>query len=88
MSAQRLSDRKARRITRALDEDVIRAWVWGSHDWYVFVTRDHRHGSFNHKTGEVQWESPEAAIHFTTCGQIDPSEPSGYRPETTERRSE
>lgn len=64
MSAQRLSARSVRRIARATGLDVLHAW---SHGGYVmaFVTRDHRHGYFDKKTGD--WEFDPDARCYTSC---------------------
>lgn len=65
MGAQRLSERKTRRIATATGLPVIRAW---GHGGYVhdFVTAGHLHGWYSLKTGEWGIE-PEVRTHYNTC---------------------
>jgi hypothetical protein len=65
MCAQRLSERKTRKIARETGLPVIRAW---SHGGYVhdFVTRGHLHGWYSLRDGT--WGiSAGHVLHYTTC---------------------
>lgn len=78
MSAQRLSDKSTRRISRATGLDIVRAW---SHGGYVFdfvIAADnaarHRHGWFDKKTGQWELESENLQItHYNTCPELFPA---------------
>ena len=50
MGAQRLSERKTRRIARDTGLPVIRAWAHGGYT-YDFVTQGHLHGWYDLKDG-------------------------------------
>lgn len=64
MSAQLLGKKWLRRLTAITGETVVRGWAHGGyiHD---FVTEDHRHGSYDLKTGEVAWVWN--GMHYTSC---------------------
>jgi hypothetical protein len=71
LSAQRLSDRSTRRISRATGLNVVRAW---SHGGYVFdfVIADdnpdqHTHGWFDKKTDQFGLYSHGTLTHYDTC---------------------
>jgi hypothetical protein len=69
VSAQQLSDRSRRRIERSTGLSIRRAWAHGGYT-FAFVTDDHRHGWWDKKTGEWQWEvSP---FHYTSCEDMFP----------------
>jgi len=65
MGAQRLSEKKTRRIATATGLPVIRAW---GHGGYVhdFVTAGHLHGWYSLKTGEWGIETGRIC-HYDTC---------------------
>lgn len=76
MSAQRLSARSIRRVERQVGEPVLLAWSHGGYT-FNFVTPDHRHGSVNKISGDVQWH--ENPMHYTSCwDELFP----GQRPNT------
>ena len=90
MGAQRLSERKTRRIARATGLPVIRAW---SHGGYVFdfVTAGHLHGWYDLKTGGWGIETTVSS-HYDTCPRPagwtgwtgeDPMFPDGVPPLTS-----
>jgi len=65
VSAQRLSERKIRKVARVTGLPVIRAW---GHGGYVhdFVTQGHLHGLYYLKTGE--WRiCVTQPMHYDTC---------------------
>lgn len=73
MSAQRLSPRSTRRIERSTGLEIVRAWGHGG-NVFNFVTPDHRHGSWNKKTGEWQYTDPERVLHYTSCHELFPDD--------------
>ena len=75
MSAQRLSERKTRKVARITGLPVIRAWAHGGYA-YDFVTAGHLHGWYDLKTGEWRIQTG-GGLHYDTC-------PGG----SAERRSE
>lgn len=70
VGAQRLSERKTRKIASVTGLPVIRAW---SHGGYVFdfVTQGHLHGWYSLKTGE--WGIEAVKTHYNTCWPASPS---------------
>lgn len=72
MSAQVLNDRSTRRIARSTGLDIVRAWSHGGYTM-AFVTADHRHGSWDKKTGEWEWET-DRTWHYTSCRELFPKE--------------
>ena len=71
MSAQRLSDKSARRISRATGVTVVRAWAHGGYT-FDFVTPAlnedrHLHGWFDKKTGEWGIYDKPYMGHYDTC---------------------
>jgi hypothetical protein len=74
VGAQVLSPRSTRRIARSTGLDIVRAW---SHGGYVmpFVTADHRHGTWDKKTSEWEWET-DSTWHYTSCGELFPDNPA------------
>lgn len=73
MSAQRLSDRSRRRIERSTGLAIRRAWAHGGYA-FAFVTNDHRHGVWDKKTGEWQWD--DDPLHYTSCREMFPEDDS------------
>lgn len=74
MSAQRLSSRRVRFLTRITGEEVVRGWAHGGY-WYNFVTADHRHGVYYLKTGEFEIGSRgEELTHYTSCRETWPED--------------
>lgn len=83
MSAQRLSDRKVRRIERATGLKITRAWAHGGYV-FDFVTDDgvllegetHWHGWFDTKTGEygriLRTPPLTRVMHYSTCAELFP----------------
>ena len=72
MSAQRLSDKSARRVGRATGLDIVRAWGHGGYTFDFVVADDshedgHRHGWYDRKTGEHGWYDPTYMGHYNTC---------------------
>lgn len=67
MSAQRLSDRSRRRIERSTGLTILRAWGHGGYV-FAFVTDDHRHGFWDMKTGDWEWQEPPT--HYTSCEEL------------------
>ena len=69
MGAQRLSERKTRKIARATGLPVIRAWAHGGYV-YDFVTAGHLHGWYSLKSGEwgilAGW-----VLHYDTCPRAE-----------------
>jgi hypothetical protein len=72
MSAQRLSDRKTRWLSRQVGLDVVRAWAHGGYIYDFVVAADnpdrHRHGWYDKKTGEWglhEWTGLQS--HYDTC---------------------
>ncbi|MET7457698.1 hypothetical protein ACWEPZ_37820 [Streptomyces sp. NPDC004288] len=70
MSAQRLSPRSTRRIARTTNLDVVRAWSHGGYSM-SFVTADHRHGWWDKKTGQWEWEA-DPVLHYSSCRDLFP----------------
>jgi hypothetical protein len=75
MSAQRLSDRKTRWLSKQIGMDVVRAWAHGGYT-YDFVVADdpddnpdrHLHGWFDLKTDEWGLREPGGEqTHYNTC---------------------
>jgi hypothetical protein len=82
MSAQRLSDKTTRRLSRAIGIDVVRAWAHGGYT-YDFVVADasdpsgHRHGWYEKKSGDWGlWES-QGLSHYNTCKEMFPTKEAG-----------
>lgn len=74
MSAQVLNARSTRRIARSTGLDIVRAWSWGGYTM-AFVTADHRHGWWDKKTGEWEWETGQI-FHYSSCRELFPKEPT------------
>jgi hypothetical protein len=72
MGAQVLSPRSTRRIARSTGLNIIRAW---SHGGYVmgFVTSDHKHGRWDKKTGDWEWEREGEFLHYSSCRTLFPA---------------
>jgi len=69
MGAQRLSERKTRKIAAATGLPVIRAWGHGGYT-HDFVTRGHLHGWYHLKDGT--WGIQAGRIwHYDTCPRPD-----------------
>lgn len=64
MGARPVSDTTVRRIARDTGHDVLFANGRGT-DELEFVTTDHRHGTWNTRTGAWEWITP--AVHFVRC---------------------
>ena len=65
MGAQRLSERKTRKIATVTGLPVIRAWAYGGYT-YDFVTAGHLHGWYDLKSGE--WGIARSVrTHYNTC---------------------
>lgn len=73
--AQILNKKNTRKISESTGLDIIRAWSFGGVD-FSFVTRDHRHGVWNKKTQE--WEFEDKPIHFTSCHELFDSWERGF----------
>lgn len=72
MSAQRLSDKSARRISRATGLDIVRAWAHGGYVFdFVIASPDHpekhEHGWFDKKTGQWGLDNFAGHAHYDTC---------------------
>ena len=63
MGAQPCGVKLIRRCERDVGAYVLRVNGWGG-QVFGFVTDDHRHGTWNQRTGEVTWATPETAM---TC---------------------
>lgn len=77
MSAQRLSDKKIRKIQRAVGETatVLRGWSHGGYQ-FPFVTTDHHHGCYDTKTDTVTWSQPGERIWcYSTCHELPTVKP-------------
>jgi hypothetical protein len=74
VSAQVLSPRSTRRIARSTGLDIIRAWAHGGYTM-DFVTADHRHGLWDKKTGDWEWETGRV-FHYSSCRELFPEEPT------------
>ena len=78
MSAQRLSEKSTRRLSRATGLEVVRAWAHGGYTFDFVVAADdvpegHRHGWFDKKTGDWELEEPGSRdIHYNTCREMFP----------------
>jgi hypothetical protein len=76
MSAQRLSDKSARRISRATGVTVIRAWAHGGYvfDFVTPATNEdrHLHGWYDKKTGQWGLDDPGPRTHYDTCREMFP----------------
>ena len=70
MSAQVLNARSTRRIARSTGLNIVHAW---GHGGYVmgFVTADHRHGSWDKKTGNWQYDTGRI-WHYGSCDELFP----------------
>ncbi len=69
MSAQNLSPRSVRRIARSTGiSDIVHGWAHGGYV-FAFVTASHRHGYWDKRTGEWDWEDDPSAGHYSTCGE-------------------
>jgi hypothetical protein len=77
MSAQRLSDRSTRRIANATGLDVVRAWSHGGYSM-AFVTADHRHGWWDKKTSNWEWDNEP--IHYSSCAELFSAESPDEEP--------
>jgi hypothetical protein len=88
MSAQRLGDKKIRRLARDTGLPVVRAWAHGGYI-YDFVTQGHLHGWYSLKSGEWGIENGYV-VHYNTCeprsGEIDELFPDGVPPLTEAER--
>lgn len=82
MSVQRLNDRSRRRIERSTGLDIRRAWANGGYT-FMFVTADHRHGFWDKKTGEWDWDDEQ--VHFTSCRELFGDYPPRQIPRTPHR---
>jgi hypothetical protein len=71
MSAQRLSDKSARRIGRETGLDIVRAWSHGGYIFDFVIADDnptrHLHGWYDKKTGQWALDAPEMRSHYDTC---------------------
>ena len=71
MSAQRLSDKSARRISRAMGLEVVRAWAHGGYVYDFVIAADnkdrHQHGWYDKKTGQWDLDAPGVWSHYDTC---------------------
>ena len=73
MSAQRLSDKTTRRLSRATGLEVVRAWAHGGYVFDFVIADDdvperHLHGWYDKKTGDWELEEPgQRDIHYHTC---------------------
>lgn len=74
MSAQRLGPRRLRQIAATIGEPVLRGWSHGGY-WLGFVTPDHRHGSWNVKSREVEWAGPLDRPCYGSCRELIPYMP-------------
>ena len=73
MGAQVVGPKKTRQLAERTGLDVKRAWAHGGY-YYNFVTADHKHYTYDLKTGE--WEPETGRIfHYTSCQEFWP----GYR---------
>lgn len=71
MGAQRLSDKKTRKIARVTGLPVIRAWSHGGYT-HDFVTAGHLHGWYDLKDGT--WGiAAQVRTHYNTCWPTSPS---------------
>ncbi len=75
MSAQRIGPKKLKRLERETGLDMVRAWSHGGY-WFNFVTPEHKHGSVNCKTFEVEWDdgTRPSIMHYTSCSEMFPDE--------------
>lgn len=64
MSAQQLSRRSIKRIATSTGLDIVMAWSHGGYEM-AFVTADHRHGTWDKKTGGVQFAT--SPVHYSSC---------------------
>jgi hypothetical protein len=79
VSAQRLSEKSTRRLSRATGLEIVRAWAHGGYT-FDFVVADpespvaHRHGWYDKKTGN--WalldEHEDRHLHYNTCPEMFP----------------
>lgn len=69
MSASIVGAKLTRQIATSTGLDIVRAWGHGGYR-FAFVTSDHRHGTWNKKTGEWQWD--ETPSHYTSCSELFP----------------
>ena len=77
MGAQRLADKKLRKIQRAIGDSatVLRGWSHGGYS-FPFVTTDHHHGVYDLKTDSVRWvQHGERPWCYTTCHELPPFQP-------------
>lgn len=90
MSAQRLSEKKTRRIERWTGLKIVRAWAHGGYV-YDFVTPAteggaHLHGSVDKRIGDPNSAYGEFTLydhasvaHYTTCKELFPDDPEWTR---------
>lgn len=67
VSAQRLSARSIRRMERSTGLSIRRAWAHGGYV-FNFVTTDHRHGAWDKKTGDWQFQPDQRC--YTSCREM------------------
>jgi hypothetical protein len=68
MGSQPLNQRNLNRVSRETGLDLVRAVAHGGTHWLSIVTSDHRHGSYDRRTGRIEWD--DQPVHFTSCSQI------------------
>jgi len=66
---QALGPRWLRRLSRAVGETVVHGSSAGGHV-HNFTTESHRHGTYDPKTGSVEWSA--ACPGFWSCRRLFP----------------
>lgn len=71
MSAQRLSEKTTRRLSRTIGMEVVRAWAHGGYVYDFVVASENRfrhlHGWYDKKTGEWALRDETYRGHYDTC---------------------
>ncbi len=69
MGVQSLGPKRLRRIARAVNAPIRRAWANGG-SVFEFVTFDHVHGTYDLHTGKWDYDEPAEVQHLSTCPAI------------------
>lgn len=69
MSAQRLSARKIRRISRIIGEPVVMGWAHGG-TLFNLLLPGHRHVEYDSRTHATHGIDDQDFIHYSSCGEL------------------
>lgn len=77
MSAQRLGERRRRRLERNTGLEIVRAWAHGGYIYDFVVAAPehpggHVHGWYDSKTKQWELGTPGHTTHYDTCPELFP----------------